>query len=218
MEGSIIHKPACFLLYKYPRSDLRHEDFENIFAFADQIVVFCNHGCNLLATAKLKRSDFCKVASKVISGYGWPNVAKFKNKNIDHIQGYKSHSTIDFTFNAFNHDHIQGPFSQPRNKITFNKIFHIQETKIVFNNHDHIQGFFFCLQLFFCQQFFLSTTLFDVNNFFLLSTNPMMLLGKQRLSTGRPSQKSSPSLSKWRRPKAQSSIRSNSTWTALMTP
>ena len=156
--------------------------------------------------------------------YGWPNVAKFKNKNIDHIQGYKSHSTIDFTFNTFNHDHIQGPFSQPRNKITFNKIFHTQETKIVFNNHDHIQGFFFCLQLFFCQQFFfwqqffLSTTFFDVNNFFLLSTNPMMLLGKQRLSTGRPSQKSSPSLSKWRRPKAQSSIRSNSTWTALMTP
>ena len=127
--------------------------------------------------------------NNVASCYGWPNVAKFKNKNIDHIQGYKSHSTNDFTFNTFNHNHIQGPFSQPRNKITFNKIFHTQETKIVFNNH--IQGFFFlsttfflstifffCQQLFFCQQFFLSTTFFYVNNFFLLSTNPMMLLGK----------------------------------------
>ena len=127
--------------------------------------------------------------------YGWPNVAKFKNKNIDHIQGYKSHSTNDFTFNTFNHNHIQGPFSQPRNKITFNKIFHTQETKIVFNNH--IQRFFFLSttfflstisfsvnNFFFCQQFFLSTTffyvnnIFYVNNFFLLSTNPMMLLGK----------------------------------------
>ena len=85
-------------------------------------------------------------------------------------QKYRSHSTIDFTFSTFNHDHIQGPFSQPRNKITFNKIFHIQETKIVFNNHDHIQGFFFCLKLFFCQQFFFLATIFFCQQLFLMST------------------------------------------------
>ena len=86
-------------------------------------------------------------------------------------QKYRSHSRIQITFNTFNHNHIQGPFSQPRNKITFNKIFHTQETKIVFNNH--IQGFFFL-----STTFFLSTLSFSVNNFLLLSTNPIMLLGK----------------------------------------
>ena len=139
-------------------------------------------------------------------------------KDTNHIQQLISHSTLLITTTFKGRFHNQETKSHSTKYFTFKKQKSYSTITITFKDFFSVYNFFSVNNFFFWQQFFLSTTFFDVNNFFLLSTSPMMLLGKQRLSTGRPSQKSSPSLSKWRRPKAQSSIRSNSTWTALMTP
>ena len=133
-------------------------------------------------------------------------------KDTNHIQQLISHSTLLITTTFKGRFHNQETKSHSTKYFTFKKQKSYSTITITFKDFFSVYNFFSV------NNFFFLATIFFVNNFFLLSTNPMMLLGKQRLSTGRPSQKSSPSLSKWRRPKAQSSIRSNSTWTALMTP
>ena len=115
-------------------------------------------------------------------------------KDTNRIQQMISHSTLLITTT------FKGRFHNQETKSHSTKYFTLKKQKsystITFKDFFFCQQLFFCQQFFFsvnnfffCQQFFLSTTffmsttflcqqLFYVNNFFLLSTNPMMLLGK----------------------------------------